>query len=83
MKSGPFVYIRFHGTISRQNAERLVMAAGEGSFLTRESRGNQRGNYAVSLRYFHNLVESSKRQPHKMSDINNLSDFPEEPSEYV
>ena len=49
----PFVCIRFHGVISREIAEKIVMAAGEGSYLTRESRGQQRGNYAISLRYFH------------------------------
>ena len=46
------VNIRFHGAISREHAERLVLDAEEGSYLTRESQ-RQRGNYAVTLRYYY------------------------------
>ena len=49
---GDVVNFRFHGAISREHAEKLVLNTEEGSYLTRESE-RQRGNYAVTLRYFH------------------------------
>ena len=45
-----FVRLRFHGAVSREYAEELVMTE-EGCYLTRESQ-RQPGNYALTFRYY-------------------------------